>query len=82
MSDLAFFGRFGGETARVLKCFASLSPDEVGRRVFDLHQRHAKAISDALKSAVETYSSDLVESPPATVIAVGDDGLAKRGAGP
>jgi hypothetical protein len=60
LGDLAFFGRFGGETARVLTCFPSLSADEVGRRVFDLHQRHARAIGDVLKSGVERHSEELV----------------------
>jgi hypothetical protein len=50
LGDLAFFGRFGGETARVLTYFPSLSADEAGRRVFDLHQRHARVIGDVLKS--------------------------------
>ena len=60
LGDLAFFGRFGGETSRVLTCFPSLSADEVGRRVFDLHQRHARAIGDVLKSGVERHSEELV----------------------
>ena len=60
LSELAFFGRFGGETARVLKCFPSLSADEVGRRVLDLHQRHAQGIADVLKAAVEKHSAELV----------------------
>jgi hypothetical protein len=40
----------GGETARVLPCFPLLRADEVGRRVFDLHQRHAQAIGDMLQA--------------------------------
>ena len=60
IGDLAFFSRFGGETARVLNCFPSLSPDEVGHRVFDLHQRHALAIWDVLKAAVEGHSEELI----------------------
>ena len=70
VGDLAFFGRFGGETARVLKCFPSLSADEVGRRVFDLHQRHAQAIGDVLKAAVEGHSAQLVNRslPPSSLL--------------
>jgi hypothetical protein len=69
-SDLAFFGRFGGETARVLKCFPSQSADEVGRRVLDLHQRHAQGIADVLKAAVETHSAELVSKtlPPSSLL--------------
>jgi 7-cyano-7-deazaguanine synthase in queuosine biosynthesis len=70
LSDFAFFGRFGGETARVLPCFPSLSADEVGRRVFDLHQRHAQAIGDVLKAAVEGHSAELVNRslPPLSLL--------------
>jgi 7-cyano-7-deazaguanine synthase in queuosine biosynthesis len=70
LGDLAFFGRFGGETGRVLTCFPSLSADEVGRRVFDLHQRHARAIMDVLKSGVERHSEELVNRslPPSSLL--------------
>jgi 7-cyano-7-deazaguanine synthase in queuosine biosynthesis len=70
LGDLAFFGRFAGETARVLTCFPSLSADEVGRRVFDLHQRHARAIGDVLKSGVERHSEELVNRslPPSSLL--------------
>ena len=61
IGELAFFGRFSGETARVLPCFPSLRADEVGRRVFDLHQRHAQAIGDVLQAAVEGHSAQLVD---------------------
>jgi hypothetical protein len=68
--DLAFFGRFGGETTRVLKCFPSQSADEVGRRVLDLHQRHAQGIAVVLKAAVEMYSAELVSKtlPPSSLL--------------
>jgi hypothetical protein len=70
MSDFAFFGRFSGETARVLPCFPSLSADEVGRRVFELHQRHVLSIGDVLKVAVEGHSAELVKGslPPSSVL--------------
>jgi Queuosine biosynthesis protein QueC len=70
LGDLAFFGRFGGETARVLACFPSLSADEAGRRVFDLHQRHARAIGDVLRAAVEGHSAQLVDRslPPSSLL--------------
>jgi 7-cyano-7-deazaguanine synthase in queuosine biosynthesis len=70
LGDLAFFGRFAGETARVLTCFPFLSADEVGRRVFDLHQRHARAIGDVLKSGVEWHSEELVNRslPPSSLL--------------
>jgi 7-cyano-7-deazaguanine synthase in queuosine biosynthesis len=60
MGELAFFGRFSGETARALTCFPSLSADDVGRQVFNLHQRHARAIGDVLMAAVKTHSAELV----------------------
>jgi Queuosine biosynthesis protein QueC len=60
MGELAFFGRFSGETARALTCFPSLSADDVGRQVFNLHQRHARAIGDVLMAAVKTHSAELI----------------------
>jgi 7-cyano-7-deazaguanine synthase in queuosine biosynthesis len=84
LGDIAFFDRFGGETARVLSCFRSLSADDVGRLVFDLHQRHAQAIEDVLRTAVEGYSAELVKRmlPPSsllmmTVSTAGTPALAK-----
>ena len=70
LGDLAFFGRFGGETARVLTCFPSLRADEVGRRVLDLHQRHGQAIGDVLQAAVEGHSAQLVNRslPPSSLL--------------
>jgi Queuosine biosynthesis protein QueC len=61
MSELAFFGRFSGETARVCLGFPSLKSDEVACQVFDLHQRHAQAIWSVLKAAVEKHSAELVK---------------------
>jgi 7-cyano-7-deazaguanine synthase in queuosine biosynthesis len=70
MGELAFFGRFSGETARVLTSFPSLSADDVGRRVFNLHQKHARAIGDVLKAAVERHSAELVNRslPPSSLL--------------
>src|SRR5262249_54874174 len=70
MSDLAFFGRFGGETARVLTCFPSMRADEVGRLIFGLHQRHGQAIEGVLRSAVEANSAQLVKRslPPSSLL--------------
>ena len=70
MGELAFFGRFSGETARVLTCFPSLSADDVGRRVFNLHLRHALAIGNVLKAAVEGHSAELVNRslPPSSLL--------------
>jgi Queuosine biosynthesis protein QueC len=80
LGDLAFFGRFGGETARVPTCFPSLSADEAGRRVFDLHQRHARAIGDVLKSGVERHSEELINRslPPSSLLMM----TVSRGAAP
>jgi hypothetical protein len=70
MGELAFFGRFSGETARVLTCFPSLSADDVGRRVFNLHQRHARAIGDVLETGVERHSAQFVNRslPPSSLL--------------
>jgi len=70
MGELAFFGRFSGETARVLTCFPSLSAEDVGRRVFGLHQRHARGIGEVLKAAVERHSAEFVDRslPPSSLL--------------
>jgi hypothetical protein len=70
MGELAFFGKFSGETARVCSGFASQKPDEVARQVLVLHQRHGQAIWDVLKTAVEGHSTELVRRslPPSCVL--------------
>ena len=60
MNDIAFFGRYGGEVGRLLDCFPSSSPDEVGRGVYELHQRHAEDVKHVLTEAVAARSKDLV----------------------
>jgi hypothetical protein len=60
MNELAFFGRFSGETVRVRDGFPSLSADEVGWQVLNLHQRHAQAIGEVLKAGVEKHSEELI----------------------
>jgi 7-cyano-7-deazaguanine synthase in queuosine biosynthesis len=60
MGELAFFGKFSGEAARVCAGFPSLRPDDIARQVFDLHQRHGQGIGNVLKAAVEEYSAELV----------------------
>jgi hypothetical protein len=60
MSELAFFGRFSGETARVRDGFPLLTADEVGRQVLHLHQRHAQAIGEVLKAGIERHSAELI----------------------
>ncbi len=70
MGELAFFSRFGGQTARVCDGFRSVTADEIGRRVFDLHQRHAQGIEGVLGNAVKRYSAELVKGalPSSSVI--------------
>lgn len=69
MGEIGFFSRFAGETARVLRGF-TLTPDEIGRRVFDLHQRHARAIGEVLEQAVVQFRADLVRKalPPSSLL--------------
>ena len=70
MGELAFFGQFGGETARVCGGFPSLTADEVGQQVLDLHQRHGQAVGKALKAGIERHSAELVNRniPPSSVL--------------
>jgi 7-cyano-7-deazaguanine synthase in queuosine biosynthesis len=72
MGELGFFGRFGGQTARVCDGFPSMAPDEVGQQVFDLLQRHAQGIEQVLKGAVERHSAELVKGslPPSSVLRI------------
>jgi hypothetical protein len=60
MSELAFFGWFSGETARVRDGFPLLTADEVGRQVLNLHKRHAQAIGEVLKAGIERHSAELI----------------------
>jgi hypothetical protein len=55
---------------RVLKSFQSLSADEVGRRILDLHQRHAQEVSNVLEAGVERHRAELVKGtlPPSSVL--------------
>jgi 7-cyano-7-deazaguanine synthase in queuosine biosynthesis len=61
LEELAFFGRFSGETARVCSGFPALKTDDVARHVLELHQRHGQAISDVLKAAIENHSAELLK---------------------
>lgn len=71
MNERAFFSRFGGEAARVVDCFPGLTPDEVGKRVLDLHQRHANAIGGVLENTVVAHRTALVNHAlPATCLLV------------
>jgi hypothetical protein len=60
MGELAFIDRFGGETTRVCAGFPALPPDEVGRNVLELHQRHGEAIGDVLKKAIKRHSAEFL----------------------
>ena len=70
MSEHAFFDRFRGETARVCAGFPALKPDDIARQVLELHQRHGQAIGNALKTAVEMHSVELIRGsvPPTSVL--------------
>jgi hypothetical protein len=72
MGELAFFGRFSGETARVCEGFPSLTADEIGSQVFDLYQRHAQAVWYVLDAAVKRHSGELVNRslPPSSMLAM------------
>jgi hypothetical protein len=63
LSYVSFFQRVGAtpkerflvdfpEVISALDCFPGLSTDEVGERVYDLFQRHAKAVEDVITAAV------------------------------
>jgi 7-cyano-7-deazaguanine synthase in queuosine biosynthesis len=70
LGELAFFGRFSGEAARVCSGFPALKSDDVARQVLGLHQRHGQAIWEVLKAAVENHSAELVKQslPPSSVL--------------
>jgi hypothetical protein len=70
MSEHAFFDRFSGETARVCAGLPAPKPDDIARQVLELHQRHGQAIGNALKTAVEMHSVELIRGsvPPTSVL--------------
>jgi hypothetical protein len=70
LDELAFFGRFSGETARVCLGFPALKTDDVARQVLELHRRHGQGIRDVLKAAVEDHSAELLDRnlPPSSVL--------------
>jgi hypothetical protein len=61
MGELAFFGRYCGETARVCSGFPGQTADDVASRVMGLHQRHGQAIWDVLNAAVANHSAEIVD---------------------
>jgi hypothetical protein len=70
MGEHAFFDRFSGETTRVCGGFPSLTSDEIGRNVLDLHQRHGRAIGEVLEAGVGRHRAELVNRnlPPSSVL--------------
>jgi 7-cyano-7-deazaguanine synthase in queuosine biosynthesis len=60
MGEFAFFGRFSGESARVCGGFPSLTADEVGRQVLDLHQRHGQLIGRVLETGIADHKAKFV----------------------
>ena len=53
MSALDFFGRYG-EASRVLKHLNG-SPDSTALQLFELHQRHAKYVTDVVDNAIAQH---------------------------
>lgn len=53
MSALDFFGRFG-EASRVLRHLNG-SPDTTALQLYQLHQRHAKGVTDAVDNAIAQH---------------------------
>jgi Queuosine biosynthesis protein QueC len=62
MGEHAFFGRFSSHLARVCDGFSFTKADEIAQQVLYLHQRHAQAIEEVLKDAIERHSMDLVKA--------------------
>jgi 7-cyano-7-deazaguanine synthase in queuosine biosynthesis len=61
MSELAFFGRFGGESSRACSGFPSLKADAVAEQVLGLHRRHGQGIWDVLRRAIGDHSDELLQ---------------------
>ncbi|GAB6094002.1 hypothetical protein JCM14469_02540 [Desulfatiferula olefinivorans] len=55
MSPIDFFSRYG-EAARVLRHIDG-SADSAALRLFELHKRHAKAVSDVIDQSIANYAS-------------------------
>ena len=60
ISELAFFGRFGGESLRACSGFPSLKTDTVAEQVLGLHRRHGQRIWDVLTNAIKVHSDELL----------------------
>jgi Queuosine biosynthesis protein QueC len=61
MAELAFFGRFGGESLRACFGFPSLKADTVAEQVLTLHRRHGQEIFEVLTRAIKDHSDDLLQ---------------------
>lgn len=59
MSPVEFFSRFG-EASRVLRHLDG-SPENVGLRLFELHQRHARQIAKVIEAAIATNARAIRE---------------------
>lgn len=82
LSYVSFFQRLGRTTQErflvdhpeivsALDRFPDLSADEAGTRLYDLFQRHAKAVEDVIAEAVTRHSRSLFrnELPPGSLLA-------------
>lgn len=76
MNDLAFFSRFG-EAGRAVR-FLSDNANEAGRKIYELHKRHANEVCAVVDNAIRSNASALrSHSLPASCLVV--LALPKRG---
>jgi 7-cyano-7-deazaguanine synthase in queuosine biosynthesis len=61
LSPPGFVARFANEIARWSRCFPGMEPDEVARCSYDLLQRHAVEVINALEIGIRQHAHALVE---------------------
>ncbi len=65
MSPLDFYSKYG-ETSRLLKQLEG-SPDSNALKIFELHKRHAQAVTNVVEQAIKDHSGDILNhSLPST----------------
>lgn len=82
MSPVEFFSRFG-EASRVLLHLDG-SPESVGLRLFELHQRHARQVTKVVDDAIATHARAIRERtlPAGCLLRLVCDASAASGPGP
>lgn len=79
LDAIGFFTRFG-EASRVLRHIDG-NPDATALRVFDLHQRHARQVTQVIADGIKQYSAEILDRslPPTCLLRLTCDASAAHG---